>query len=150
MNDVHFSSKSDDWATPQDLFDSLNKRYSLDLDVCASLENHKCPRYFDKEQDALKQIWTGRFWMNPPYGRQIGKWTRKAVNEVKHGNAEMGVLLLPARVDTKWFHELAPAADSITFLKGRLKFGGAKNSAPFPSCIVVLTPWTNGPKVYFG
>lgn len=83
MNDVHFSSKSDDWETPQPLFDRLNEQYHFGLDVCASAKNAKCARYFDKETDGLKQLWTGRCWMNPPYGREIGKWVKKAYETAK-------------------------------------------------------------------
>ncbi len=132
---VHFSSKSDDWATPQDLFNILDAKYHFDLDVCASAENAKCPVYFTKEQDGLKQEWEGVCWMNPPYGREIGKWIKKAYESAIGG--AIVVCLLPARTDTAWWHDYAMKG-SITFLRGRLKFGGHKNSAPFPSAIVVF------------
>ena len=134
-NNIHFSSKSNDWATPQWLFDKLNNYYHFTTDVCALPDNAKCPHFYTPEQDGLSQIWTGVCWMNPPYGREIGKWMRKAWEASKAGATV--VCLVPARTDTAWFQDYAMKG-SIEFLRGRLKFGGAKNSAPFPSCIVVF------------
>lgn len=134
-----FSSKTDLWATPQDLFDELNNEFHFDIDVCADESNHKCDKYYSKEQDGLKQIWTGTVWCNPPYGREIGKWVEKGYNS-HHLYNNCIVMLLPARTDTKWFHQYIynnPNAE-IRFIKGRLKFGNSKNSAPFPSMIVVF------------
>lgn len=136
--DVMFSSKTDEWATPQDLFDYFNSIYHFTLDVCADETNHKCEKYFTKEMDGLKQNWDGVFWMNPPYGRDIGKWVEKAYNEAYKHDDNAGVLLLPARTDTKWFHKYCVKGD-IIFIKGRLKFGNSKNSAPFPSMIVIFS-----------
>jgi phage N-6-adenine-methyltransferase len=132
---VHFSSATDNWATPQDLFDKLNDLYQFELDVCASKENAKCKRFFTVEQDGLAQDWKGSCWMNPPYGREIGKWMAKAYESSKIG-AKV-VCLVPARTDTAWWHDYAMNGE-ITFLKGRLKFGNSKNSAPFPSALVVF------------
>lgn len=127
-----FSSNTDSWATPQDTFDALDKEFHFELDVCASPENAKCARYFTKEQDGLKQNWGGvTCWMNPPYGKEIGKWVEKA----SHHNV---VCLLPARTDTRWFHDFIYNKAEIRFIRGRLKFGGQKNSAPFPSMAVVF------------
>ena len=138
-NEVMFSSKSQEWETPQWLFDKYNDIYHFDLDVCASHENHKCPEYFTKEQDGLKQSWEGKTcWMNPPYGRGITKWINKAYEEVYNGYCKAVVMLLPGRVDTKYFHETCVIGE-IMFLKGRLKFGGSENPAPFPSMIVLFT-----------
>lgn len=137
---VHFSSKTDEWETPQNIFDDLNKEFDLHLDVCATSGNAKCYNYFykhggDRFRDGLAQDWSGkRCWMNPPYGREIGKWIEKAAT----GGAEIVVALLPARTDTKWFHEYIYNKAEIRFLKGRLKFGDSKNSAPFPSMIVIF------------
>lgn len=132
--EVMFSSKTDLWGTPQDLFDELDAEFHFDLDVCALPDNAKCKRYYTPEMDGLSQKWGGGCcWCNPPYGRQIGKWVRKA--------AESGitvVMLLPARTDTKWFHDYILGKAEIRFLKGRLKFGGCNNSAPFPSMVVVF------------
>jgi phage N-6-adenine-methyltransferase len=132
---VHFSSATDNWATPQNLFDELDQRYGFELDVCASSENAKCKRFFSIEDDGLAQTWKGNCWMNPPYGRAIGKWMAKAYDSSKNG-AKV-VCLVPARTDTAWWHDYAMKGE-ITFLKGRLKFGNSKNSAPFPSALVVF------------
>ena len=136
MNDVLFSSKSVVWETPQDLFDKLNAEFHFDLDVCALPENAKCERYYTPEDDGLLQPWNGVCWCNPPYGRTIGKWIQKAYETFAGGGTV--VMLLPARTDTKWFHEYIYNKAEIRFIKGRLKFGNSKNSAPFPSMIVVF------------
>lgn len=132
---VHFSSETDLWATPQDLFDKLNAKYGFTLDVCAVAENAKCARFFSPEDDGLQQPWQGVCWMNPPYGRTIGHWMAKAYASSKAGATV--VCLVPARTDTAWWHDYAVHGD-IEFLRGRLKFGGHKNNAPFPSAIVVF------------
>lgn len=132
-----FSSKSDDWETPQDLFDSLHAKYNFDLDVCATAENAKCERFFTPEQDGLKQDWTGVCWLNPPYGRQIGLWMAKAL-EASQAGATV-VCLVPSRTCTAWWHDYAEKGEYY-FIRGRLKFGGSPNSAPFPSAIVVFRP----------
>ena len=131
--EVMFSSKTDLWETPQDLFDKYDAIYHFETDVCALLENAKCERFFTPEMDELKQEWTGVCWCNPPYGRQVGKWVEKAVNSFA-----TVVMLLPARTDTKWCHDWCLPYGKIEFLRGRLKFGGCDNSAPFPSMIVVF------------
>jgi phage N-6-adenine-methyltransferase len=140
-----FSSNSQEWKTPQDFFDKLNEEWKFNLDPCASPENAKCAIYFTKEDDGLNHRWDlypiakGRVFVNPPYGRDIGQWVEKAVTEVQNGNAEVVVMLLPARTCTAWWHQwVEPNASEINFLRGRLKFGGAKNSAPFPSVVVVF------------
>lgn len=134
---VMFSSATDLWATPQDLFDRLDKIYNFTTDVCAIPENAKCEYYFTPEIDGLKIPWAGRCWCNPPYGRQIGRWVAKAVEEVRRG-VPLVVMLLPARTDTKWFHNYCLPYGEIEFLRGRLKFGDSKNAAPFPSMVVVF------------
>lgn len=138
MNQVHFSSKTEDWETPQWLFDELNQTYGFDLDVCASSENKKVWRYYSKDDDGLRHEWHGRIWMNPPYGRGIGKWVKKAYESSV--DETFVVALLPARTDTKWFHEYIYNKPSVKveFLRGRLKFGKAEFNAPFPSMVVVF------------
>ena len=131
-----FSSKTDLWSTPQDLFDDLDRVYRFDVDVCATPENAKCSTFYTKEQDGLAQEWRGTCWMNPPYGREIGRWVAKARRSAEENGATV-VCLLPARTDTRWWHEHC-SLGHITFIKGRLKFGGSKNGAPFPSAIVVF------------
>lgn len=81
------TSNSCEWATPKDFFKSINDEFKFDLDVCATHENAKCEKYFTKEQDGLKQLWSGKVWMNPPYGKEIGKWLEKAVAYCKRGGA---------------------------------------------------------------
>jgi phage N-6-adenine-methyltransferase len=133
---VHFSSASCEWETPQSLFDELDRIFGgSTLDPCATSENAKCPRYFRREDDGLTQPWTGKVFMNPPYGREIGKWVRKAWQESLKGT--LVVCLLPARVDTRWWHEYAKKGH-VYFLQGRLRFGSAQHSAPFPSAIVTF------------
>ena len=132
---VHFSSKTDEWETPQNLFDELDREFRLSWDVCATDDNTKLPKWWTKKDDGLSKDWRGlRCWMNPPYGRDIGRWVKKA----SEGGAKIVVALLPARTDTKWFHDYILGKAEIRFLKGRLKFGNSKNSAPFPSMVVVF------------
>lgn len=137
--DVMFSSQSDMWETPQDLFDKLNEEFHFNLDVCATADNAKCAAFYGPEQDGLIQPWYGNCWCNPPYGRQVGKWVKKAY-DTAYVDGNLVVMLLPARTDTSWFHEYIYDKAEIRFLKGRLKFGGSKNSAPFPSMIVIFEP----------
>lgn len=132
-----YTSNSEEWGTPQELFNRLNKEFNFTIDICASKENTKCPKYYTKEEDALKQEWGGVIWMNPPYGRQIGNWVKKAKEIARQGKATV-VCLLPARTDTAWWHDYAMKANEIRLIRGRLKFGDGKGSAPFPSAVVVF------------
>jgi len=132
---VHFSSATDLWSTPIDFFNKYNEQYGFELDVCANAENAKCQRFFTKEDDGLSKEWSGICWMNPPYGREISKWMKKA-HESSLAGATV-VCLVPARTDTAWWHDYAINGE-IEFIRGRLKFGGSKNSAPFPSAVVVF------------
>lgn len=134
MNKGLFTSNTGEWETPQELFDELNREFNFTVDVCATRKNAKCELYWSKNFDGLLTDWKNEIcWMNPPYGREIGKWVEKASkNKV--------VALLPARTDTKWFHEYIYNKHEIRFLKGRLKFSNSKNSAPFPSMIVIFKP----------
>jgi phage N-6-adenine-methyltransferase len=134
---VHFSSATDLWATPRAFFEEVSKEFRFRVDVCASPENAKCARYFTAAQDGLKQRWSGVCWMNPPYGRTIGLWMRKAWESAQDGATV--VCLVPARTDTAWWHDYA-AKGEVRFLRGRLKFGGSNNSAPFPSALVIFRP----------
>lgn len=132
---VHFSSKSNEYSTPQEFFDELEKEFHFTLDPCATKETAKCPKFFTHKEDGLKQSWDGeRVFCNPPYGREIGKWVKKA-SETTGG---VTVMLIPARTDTKYFHKYIYHKAELRFIQGRLKFGGLKNSAPFPSMIVVF------------
>lgn len=138
--ELMFSSKTDLWETPQDLFDKLNNEFQFTLDVCATPENAKCDKFYTKESDGLKHPWKGTVWCNPPYGRGIGQWVRRALFASVSGSTV--VMLLPARTDTKWFHDYIYKRNNveIRLIRGRLKFGGSKNSAPFPSMVVVFMP----------
>ncbi len=136
-----FSSKETSWGTPQYLFDQLSAEFGpFDLDAAADEYNHKCEAYYDRNTDALSvEEWNGkRIWLNPPYGRDIGKWVEKA-EEQAHIYRKRVVLLLPARTDTRWWHKYIEGdAEVVRFVKGRLRFEGAKSSAPFPSVVVVF------------
>jgi phage N-6-adenine-methyltransferase len=133
---VHFSSATDLWATPQDFFDRQNAIYAFTLDVCATADNAKCAKFYTEADDGLSQPWTGTCWMNPPYGRTIGQWMKKAYGSSLTGATV--VCLVPARTDTRWWHDYAMKG-RIEFIRGRLKFGNAKNSAPFPSALVIFS-----------
>lgn len=132
---VHFSSETDLWATPQEFFDKYNTTYHFQTDVCENSENTKCENYYTIETNGLEQDWQGSCWMNPPYGRTIKQWMQKAYESSLKGATV--VCLVPARTDTAWWHDFAMKGE-IEFIRGRLKFGGHKNSAPFPSAVVVF------------
>ncbi len=135
---VHFGSATCEWATPADLFSRLDAQHGpFTLDACATAANAKCVRYFTTAEDGLTQIWTGRVWCNPPYGRTIGLWLAKAFQTAQAGTAELVVCLVPARVDTAWWNDYA-AQGEVEFLRGRVRFGGASSGAPFPSAVVVF------------
>lgn len=135
---VLFSSATDQWATPQAFFDQLNAEFHFTLDPCADQFNHKCNQYFTREQDGLKQSWKGNtVFCNPPYGKEICKWVQKSFEEAMDPETTV-VMLIPARTDTKWFHEYIYQKQEIRFVRGRIKFGDSKNSAPFPSMVVVF------------
>ena len=137
------------WETPEALFDKLHAIHDFTFDVCATPENAKCPRFYTPEMDGLKQTWTGVCWMNPPYGKVIKHWVKKAYESATTGDAKV-VCLLPARTDTGWWHDYVIPYGKIEFLRGRLRFvnralpsyrddGKFKiSSAPFPSAIVIF------------
>lgn len=136
-NDVMFSSKTDNWATPMEFFKKVDEEFHFTLDVYATKENAKYEIYYNKEDNGLSKEWYGTVWCNPPYGRTIGKWVEKARKSYLSGATV--VMLLPARTDTRWFHDyIYHVADEIRFIKGRLKFGNSKISAPFPSMLVIF------------
>lgn len=157
---VHFSSASSTHATPRAFFDELNREFRFNTDVCANPESAKCEHYYTTEAgmsyemlwpgrpelDGLTRAWTGNCYMNPPYGREISKWVGKAWSASVLG--ALVVCLLPARTDTAWWHTFIwneHAHDwriGVTgrFVRGRLKFGNAENSAPFPSAVIIFRP----------
>lgn len=135
--DVMFSSKTDEWATPQEFFNNLDDEFHFTVDVCATEENAKCNKYYTRQDDGLTQDWNGEVvWCNPPYGREMPNWIKKCAEHAEAGG--VAVMLIPARTDTKAFHEYIYGKAEIRFVRGRLKFGNAKNTAPFPSMVVIF------------
>lgn len=131
--ELMFSSKTDLWSTPPELFKALDDEFTFTLDPCCTVDNATCPTYFTEEDDGLSKSWAGHtVFMNPPYGREIGKWIKKAYEE----DATV-VCLIPSRTDTKWWHDYVMQGE-VRFIKGRLKFGGHKNPAPFPSAVIIF------------
>lgn len=149
-----FTSTTDEWPTPQDLFDTLDSEFGFTLDPCASVENAKCPRFFTKDDDGLCQDWPGVVFMNPPYGRQIGEWVAKAWRESLAGSTV--VCLIPARTDTRYWHDYVMHAAEIRFIRQRLHFDSQRHrdrresgeatahNAPFPSVVVIFHPGHEG------
>ena len=132
------SSASDEWETPQEVFDALHSEFGFSIDVAANERNAKCADFYSVEDDGLVQEWAPRVvWMNPPYGRNIEYWVAKAAIEAGKGATVVG--LVPARTDTRWWHTWVMPLAEIRFVRGRIKFSGAKD-APFPSAIVVWRP----------
>lgn len=133
---VMFSSKSDEWSTPADFFAKLDSEFHFTLDACATAENHKCERYYTAQDDGLEKDWKGEtVFCNPPYSR-IAQWVKKAWKEGRKEGTTV-VLLVPARTDTRYFHNYIYHKSEIRFIKGRLKFGNSKTAAPFPSMVVI-------------
>lgn len=129
------SSNTPEWATPQKFFNELNEEFSFTLDPCCTHENAKCKNHYTKEEDGLSQNWGGQIvFCNPPYGRELPKWVKKCYEESRHA---VVVMLIPARTDTRWFHDYIYHKAEIRFIKGRLRFGDSKQNAPFP-CMVVI------------
>ena len=137
------SSNSNEWETPQDLFEALDSIFHFDLDPCASRSNHKCRRYFTKKGNGLSKNWFGSVFMNPPYGSVIGHWIKKAYEESQRHDVEVVVCLIPSRTDTRYWHDYVMKASEVWLIKGRIRFSG-KDPAPFPSAVVVFNG-SNGP-----
>ena len=138
ISEALYSSRSEEWETPQSFFDVLDSEFHFTLDAASTDENAKCNRHFTKEDDGLQKSWAGEtVWLNPPCGKDIGKWMQKAYEESRNGATV--VCLVRARTDTKWFHDWVYQKPNveIRFVKGRLKFGGSQHCAPFPSMIIV-------------
>lgn len=150
VNTGLFTSTTDEWPTPDSLFASLNQEFAFTLDPCASVDNAKCERFFDKGIDGLSQEWTGSVFMNPPYGRAIKDWVRKAYEASRKGATV--VCLIPARTDTAYWHDYVMRASEVRFIKRRLNFAcerqdarkesgdSVAHNAPFPSAIVIFRP----------
>ncbi|MCP4606369.1 MAG: adenine methyltransferase [Proteobacteria bacterium] len=134
MDDVHYKSQSNEWATPRNLFDKLNTEFKFTLDPCATAANAKCAKFYTLDDDGLSKDWGDEVvFMNPPYGRAIKHWVRKAYES--HTTV---VCLIPSRTDTRYWHKYCMKADEIRFICGRLSFNDGAGSAPFPSAIVVF------------
>ena len=134
--DKKFESATVEWPTPQDLFDEINSEFSFTLDVAATAENAKCPKFYTIEIDGLAQPWDGTCWMNPPYGRQMVDWIKKAIRETWNGVTT--VALIPARTNTTWWHDLCMKYGEVRFIRGRPKFGGADHGLPQPLALVIF------------
>lgn len=133
-----FSSKSNEWSTPQEFFDELDKEFHFTLDPCSTHENCKCKKHYTIEENGLEQNWGGEIvFCNPPYGSEIGKWVEKCYREGTKDKTIV-VMLIPSRTDTRYFHDYIYQRCEIRFIKGRLKFGDGKASAPFPSMLVIF------------
>lgn len=134
------SSKSNERATPQSLFNMLNEKFNFTLDPCSTHENAKCLKHYTIEEDGLSKSWANEVvFMNPPYGGNTGKWLQKALEETKNGATT--VCLIVSSTDRSYWHEtIFPYASKIWFLRGRIKFGDSKTTAPFASAIVIFEP----------
>lgn len=139
MNKALLSSKNYDWSTPQAFFDKMNDEFQFDVDVCALPHNTKCDKYFTPEIDGLSQEWEAgkTYWMNPPYGRQIKNWIKKAYDSSQKG--AVVVCLIPSRTDTSYWHDYCMKGE-VRFIRGRLYFEreGKSDRAPFPSAVVIF------------
>lgn len=137
VNKSLFTSNTEEWATPQAFFEELNNEFNFTLDPCATAENAKCKKFYTKEENGLLQSWKGEtVFCNPPYGKEIAKWIEKADTEAKRGATV--VLLIPARTDTRYFHDYIYNKYETRFIRGRLHFNDSKNAAPFPSMVVIM------------
>lgn len=137
MNAALLSNKSNEWETPQEFFNKLEAEFHFTLDPASTHENAKCAKHYTAEENGLLQDWTGEtVFCNPPYGRELPRWVEKCAKAA--GRGTVVVMLIPARTDTRAFHEFIYGKAEIRFIKGRLHFGGEKNAAPFPSMVVVF------------
>ena len=142
MNKGLFTSKTSEWSTPQAFFDKLDAEFHFGLDPCATPQNAKCKKFFTEEDNGLVQDWSGygAVFVNPPYGRTIAQWTAKAIHEARRG--VIVVMLLPARTDTRWWHDhIMARATEIRFIRNRLYFtdqNGKRGRSPMPSAVVVF------------
>lgn len=134
-----FTSAKTEWATPPDLFAQIDSVYHFTLDACALPENHKCEKYFTPDVNGLTQDWSGNVvWLNPPYGKEMVGWLKKALSETSKG--VVTVALIPARTNTKWWREVCLKAREIKFICGRPAFGDATHGLPWPLALVIFGP----------
>lgn len=142
LNEGLLTSDRQDWATPWSFFELVNNEFQFSLDAAADTHNAKVSRYYTPEQNGLERPWTGVVWCNPPYGRGIDAWVRKGFESAQAG--AVVVMLIPARTDTRYWHDYVMKAHEVRLLRGRLVFGRgeARANAPFPSALVVFRPGT--------
>ncbi len=140
INKSWYTKNRDNWATPQAFFAELDAEFHFNLDPCATPETSKCEKFFTWEDNGLIQHWDGNVFVNPPYGRGLANWFMKAIDEIHLGNAKVVVFLVPARTDTAWFHDQVLGKAELRFIRGRLKYDDIKQSAPFPSMLVIYRP----------
>lgn len=136
-----FESVKQDWNTPDSLFNKLNSEFKFETDLAASQENTKCPKYYSIQNDSLKQTWSGVCWLNPPYGNKESKikdWVKKAYESAEADPSLTVVMLIPARTNTKWFHQYVMKASEVRLICGRVKFVGNKHGLPQPLVLVVF------------
>lgn len=150
INSGMFTSDADDWTTPDDFYAVLDREFSFTLDPCAYPHTAKCARFFTKEDDGLRQEWRGSVFVNPPYGRVIGAWVRKAY-EAAQTTADVVVMLIPARTCSRYWHDYCMKAAEIRFVKGRLRFGcqqsAKQDNAPFPNAVIVFRRGDHLPRI---
>ena len=138
MTSGMLSSRTCEWSTPDGFYQDLNREFHFTLDPCSTHENAKCAYHFTKTDNGLHKNWGGqRVFCNPPYGRVIGDWVKKAYEEAQKPETIV-VMLIPARTDTRWFHEYIYGKAEVRFIRGRLRFGGSNQNAPFPSMVVIF------------
>ncbi len=146
--ELMFSNKNNAWCTPRDFFNKLNEEFHFTLDPCCMPKSALCKKYYTPDEDGLKQDWSGeRVFVNPPYGREIGKWVKKCYEESQKENT-LVIMLIPSRTDTRYFHDYILGKAELRFIKGRLKFidldykgkeeDRKMSPAPFPSMIVIF------------
>ena len=142
---VQFTSKGIDYETPSDIFDPLDDEFHFTLDVAASHTNAKCDNYYTEEDDALTQSWIGTCWMNPPYGRALRRFVKKAYESAQCGSTV--VCLIPVRANTKWWHQYVMRASEIRLINGEVKFVGHERGLWWAMCIVVFKDSSGPPRL---
>jgi phage N-6-adenine-methyltransferase len=144
-----FESAKQDWTTPQEMFDRLDAEFHFDVDLAANATNAKCLEFYTENDNTLNITWDGIGWLNPPYGATAGKlsdWVKKSYNETRKKSCTV-VMLIPARTNTRWFHDYCMKADELRFLRGRPKFGDAKHGLPQPLVLVVFRVTNTEPRL---
>lgn len=144
--DAFRSSVDDTWTTPKDFFKKLNDEFDFKLDAAALSTSALCSLWYGLDhpqedwRDAFQRNWQddaqGNIWLNPPYGKTIKDWMKKADLESNRGGGAI-VCLVPSRTDTRWWWD-SVIHHEVRFIKGRLKFGDGKSPAPFPSAVVIM------------